>query len=83
VAAPRNAEVDEAQLRAIVREAQRAIAPLASSIEFTVDQESGKTVVKVIETETQALIRQIPSPEMLEMAHAIERMQGLLLRQKA
>jgi flagellar protein FlaG len=80
--APRAAAADEERLREIVRAASRAIAPLASSIEFSLDQESGKTVVKVIDTETQELIRQIPSPEMLEISPALDRIQGLLLKQK-
>jgi flagellar protein FlaG len=76
------AGIDEAQLKALVRDVNRTLAPLASSIEFTVDQKSGKTVVKVVDKETQQLIRQIPSLEMLEIAHAVDRMQSLLLKEK-
>jgi len=74
---------DGAQLEAVVREANRAIAALASNIVFSVDQESGRTVVKVVDSDTQELIRQIPSPEMLEISHELDRMQGLLLKHKA
>jgi flagellar protein FlaG len=74
---------DGAQLEAVVREANRTIAPLASNIVFSVDQESGRTVVKVVDSDTQELIRQIPSPEMLGISHELDRLQGLLLKHKA
>jgi flagellar protein FlaG len=77
------ATVDAEQLKEIVRAANRAIAPVASSIEFSLDTESGKTIVRVIDRDTQQLIRQIPTPEMLEISHALDRIQGLLLKQKA
>ena len=77
------ATVDEAQLKAVVQNANRALSQVASNLEFSLDQQSGKTVVKVVDTNTQEVIRQIPSPEMLEIAHALDRVQGLLLKQKA
>ncbi|MBL8491536.1 MAG: flagellar protein FlaG, partial [Rhodocyclaceae bacterium] len=42
-----------------------------------------KTVVKVVDGQTGKMIRQIPSEELLAIAESIDRMQGLLLRQKA
>ena len=77
------AAIDDAQLKQAVRDANTTVASLASSIEFSIDSQSGKTVVRVVDTTTQQLIRQIPSPEMLEISHALDRMQGLLLRQRA
>ena len=40
-------------------------------------------MVKVIDRSTKEVIRQIPSKEMLELAQALERLQGLLIRQQA
>jgi flagellar protein FlaG len=36
-----------------------------------------------VDSETGEVIRQIPSKELLEIAHAIDKMQGMLLKQKA
>ncbi len=47
------------------------------------DDSTGKTVIKVVDSSTNELIRQIPSEEMLEIARALDRLQGLLIRQKA
>ena len=47
------------------------------------DDSTGKTVIKVVDSSTHELIRQIPSEEMLEIARALDRLQGLLVHQKA
>ena len=49
---------------------------LANSLEFQIDQSNGKTIVKVIDTESSAVVRQIPSEELLTIARALDRMQG-------
>jgi len=54
-----------------------------NSLHFSVDDDTGKTVVKVIDIGTKELIRQIPSEEMLAIAKALDGIKGLLLHQKA
>jgi flagellar protein FlaG len=39
--------------------------------------------VRVVDTETKQLIRQVPTEEMVAISHALDRMTGLLLAQKA
>jgi flagellar protein FlaG len=55
----------------------------ARNLQFSVDGSSGKTVVRVVDMETGNVIRQIPSQEALDIARAVDRLQGLLLRQQA
>ena len=62
---------------------QNFVQPMSGNLEFTVDEDTGQTVIKVIDNQTKELIRQIPSEEMLEIAKALDRLQGLLVRQKA
>jgi flagellar protein FlaG len=45
------------------------------TLNFSVDDESGKAVVKVVDFETREIIRQIPEEEALKMAAAIRKMQ--------
>lgn len=52
-------------------------------LQFSVDDDSARTIVKVIDTKTGELIRQMPSKEALEIAKALERLDGLLIRDKA
>ena len=54
-----------------------------SSLEFSIDKESERLVVKVRDVETKEVIRQIPSEAILKMAQALGQVQGLLLQQKA
>ena len=56
---------------------------IAQDLRFSVDEESGKTVVKLIDSSTQEVLRQFPSEEALSIARSIDKMQGLLIRDKA
>ena len=58
-------------------------AMVAQDVSFTMDEESGKTIVKVVDTATQEVLRQFPSDEALSIARSIDKMQGLLIREKA
>ncbi len=73
--------------RESVRQAAEATSKVAkamvNSLEFSVDEQTGKTIVRVVDGGTQQLIRQIPSEEMLAIAKSLDRFQGLLLRSKA
>ncbi|MDT3668876.1 MAG: flagellar protein FlaG [Aromatoleum sp.] len=64
-------------------EVREAVKPVAQSLHFSLDQDTGRTVVKVIDTETNEMIRQIPSEDILKIAHAIDKLQGLLIKQHA
>ncbi len=56
---------------------------LQQGVEFSIDEKSRRTVVKVIDQETKQVLRQMPSQEMLDIANALDRLQGLLIRQEA
>ena len=54
------------------------------SLEFSVDSNTNRTVVKMVDTSTGELIRQFPSESVLAISRGIEEFQqGLLLTQKA
>jgi flagellar protein FlaG len=52
-------------------------------VEFSLDADSGRVVVKIIDSATQEVVRQIPMEEMLALAKALDKFQGLLLQTKA
>ncbi len=56
---------------------------LHRQLHFQVDDKSGDTVVQVIDSETDKVVRQIPSQEVLDVRDAIERYKGILLKEKA
>lgn len=67
----------------VVRQISEALHAPAQNVEFDLDRESGKIIVRVISEDTRKVIRQIPSEEALAIAHALDRMQGLFLEEKA
>lgn len=71
------------QIKAAVVHINKIVQTLSSDLKFTVDEETGIPVVKVMDTKTQDVIRQIPSEEILSIAQALDRLQGLIIHQKA
>jgi len=75
----------QAQVQSAVDNINRAMRQSNANVEFSIDQDSKRTIIKVVESNTGDVIRQFPSEEILSIAHAIDQMQqrGLLLKQEA
>jgi flagellar protein FlaG len=73
----------QAQLAEAMRNINKALESMSSGLEFTVDADTKATVVKVIDKQTKEVIRQIPNEETLEISKALDKLQGLLIKQKA
>lgn len=71
------------QLRNAVEQVNKTIQTLSKDVQFTVDKETGREIVKVVDRETKEVIRQIPSEEMVAIAKRLDELQGLIIRQKA
>lgn len=73
-----------AQLQNVVDSINKELKQSNKNLEFTVDTDSKRLIVKLMDTETGELIRQYPSEDALAISRAIENIQkGLLLKQKA
>jgi flagellar protein FlaG len=81
--APQTGNTRPEDIRNAVEKLTEFVSPVASDIQFSIDEDTDTTVVKIVDRNTQEVIRQIPSEEMLEIAKALDRLQGLLIRQKA
>src|SRR3954462_3873731 len=66
-----------------VKDIQDFVSTVTTDLRFTVDKETGKTVVSVGDSKTKQIVRQIPSEEIMKIARNIDRMQGLLFSDKA
>lgn len=77
------AEPDRATLLQAVEEVQKAIAPVAQNLLFSIDDDTGRTIVKIVDSQTDEVIRQMPSAEVLAISKAINKLQGLLISQQA
>jgi flagellar protein FlaG len=73
-----------AELKSAVEMLNKAMQQSNQNLEFSVDTDTKKVVVKMVDTSTGQLIRQFPSEETLAISRGIEQFQqGLLLKQKA
>lgn len=72
-----------ASLKQALKEIETAVQAKANNLQFSVDDSTGKTIVRVIDSSTGDTIRQFPSEEALAIARDIERMQGLLVKDSA
>lgn len=56
---------------------------LSRHLEFSFDEGARMNVVRVVDTQTNDLVRQFPSEEVVEIAKDLNKFQGLLLKEKA
>jgi flagellar protein FlaG len=68
---------------AAVQSANAYVQSVSTNLQFSLDQDTGHTVVKMIDTRTDEVLRQFPSEEMLAISRSIDRMQGLLINREA
>jgi flagellar protein FlaG len=61
----------------------RQLSEASRTVRFSLDQHTGHVIVRVVDTETEQVIRQIPSEEALAISQSIERLQGMLVHLKA
>lgn len=73
-----------AQLQNVVDGINKALKQSNKSLEFTIDSDTKRSIVKLVDSETGDVIRQFPSEEAVAISKSIERIQqGLLLKQQA
>ncbi len=83
VAQTQKTETTREKLEEAVKQVNDFVQPFNNGLQFSLDDDTGKTIVKVIDKATEEVIRQFPSEEMLGIAKAIDTMKGLLIQQKA
>jgi len=72
----RETEVTKEDLEKAVSHLKDYVQNMKRDMDFSVDDTTGRFVVKVFDSETRELIRQIPSEEMLAISrHLVERME--------
>jgi flagellar protein FlaG len=74
---------DEKLVESVVSRISDFVQRFQRDLHFTVDKDSGRTVIKVIDSETEKLIRQIPAEETLRIARNLDSPESLILREQA
>jgi flagellar protein FlaG len=82
-AKPASPPVAAQQVEAILAEVRQLVEPVAQNLRFSLDQSTGRTIVRVVDASTDEVIRQIPTEEVLAISRALDRLQGLLVEHEA
>ncbi len=76
-------EVERTALESAVKKLNMLVAPSLQSVQFAMDEEDNRIIVKVIDTATHKVLRQIPNEEVLAFSKTLSRLQGLVVRESA
>ncbi|WP_299072930.1 flagellar protein FlaG [Accumulibacter sp.] len=71
------------EVEAAVKSVGEFVQPINSNLEFSVNDDTGQLVVKIIDRATKEVIRQMPSEEMLAIAKTLDSIKGLFVKQTA
>ncbi len=78
-----DSEVELEDLRKLVDDMDEVAQSFRRNLSFSIDDELGRTVIKVLDAETDELVREIPPEYMLELARNMERIRGILFDESA
>ncbi len=73
---------NQQQLEKITNDLNKHVQSLRRDLHFSLNEETGDTVISVIDTESQKVIRTIPSDEFLSISQQFNQSVGLLLSTK-
>jgi flagellar protein FlaG len=75
--------VDAKMLEKAVKDLSQGVQNLQRSLQFSIDESSGRTVIKVVDKDTQEVIRQIPEEQVLELAARLDKVAGVFVQDEA
>jgi len=81
--APRQQPKPEQVQKAVESLKQLVESKAPNSLQFSIDDTTGKTIVRITDAKTGEMIRQIPSEELLAIAGWLDKMHGMLVQQEA
>lgn len=76
-------ELQKEQMEQVAQKLQDFIGSLNKGLEFSVDEDSGKDVIKVIDRSSGDVLRQYPSEEVLDLVATLSDMTGNFVNIKA
>lgn len=84
---PSNVDVSSQPTREVVAKAaadiQQFVQSMGRNLSFSVDETTGYNVVRVVNPNTGELVRQLPSEELLKIARDFQRLNNVLVSQRA
>ena len=83
---PSNVDAASQPTREVVKAAadiQQFVQSMGRNLSFSIDETTGYHVVRVVNPSTGELVRQLPSEELLKIARDFQRLNNVLISQKA
>ncbi|WP_310492714.1 flagellar protein FlaG [Dechloromonas sp.] len=74
---------DKLDVKQAVEKIAEFVSSRQSELSFSIDDASGSQIVKIMDIQTKQVIRQFPSEEAVAIAQALDKLQGLLIKDKA
>jgi flagellar protein FlaG len=75
--------ISESELPRLVGQLNELVQAIRRELEFSVDEQSGRTVITVVDAETREVIRQIPPEEVLTLVGRLGRPEPGLISETA
>lgn len=75
---PTREEVEKA-----LKQINEAMPASATRLEFSLDDDTRQTIVKIVDQSTKEVVRQIPTVEALQIAKSLDKLAGLFVNQTA
>ena len=75
--------VNVSDLEKIVAQAQESLKPIDSRIKLSVDEDLNRVVVKVLDSDSGEVIRQLPPEDILQVQRFLKEQSGLILEEEA
>lgn len=75
-------DVSESQLNESVKNLNDYMQQSHRALQFVLDKDSGMTIIKVLDAETNKVIRQIPSEEVVEMSKQLAKGAGMIVKEQ-
>lgn len=83
VADSRQTEQPKLTVQEATERLNKFVSSVRPEINFTVDEASGTRIVRVIDSASKEVIRQIPSEEAIQLAQVLDKLQGLFVKETA
>lgn len=78
----KKAEISYKQMEMVAQQLQDFVGEMNKGLEFSVDKDSGRDVIKVIDKNNGDLIKQYPSEEVLDLVSKLSHAAGSLVNEK-
>lgn len=75
--------IDQRDVAHVVQQAVKELQNAGSQLQMEVDSDLGRVIIKITDSQTGQVIRQIPAQELVDLAKQLKSLSGLLIEKHA